>query len=95
MYYGFDPRENEAELGITIGNREFWSRGYGTDAVRTLVDYLFSELGMRRVYLHTLAWNYRAQRCFEHAGFEQIRHVNRGGHEFILMDITQERLAWS
>ena len=28
------------------------------------------------------------QRCFEHAGFTRVRHVNRGGHEFILMEIT-------
>ncbi len=93
MYYGYDHRENEAELGITIGDRDFWSRGYGTDAVRTLIDYLFVDLGIHRLYLHTLAWNYRAQRCFEHAGFQLVRHVNRGGHEFILMDITEDGLA--
>jgi RimJ/RimL family protein N-acetyltransferase len=87
MYYGYDPREHEAELGITIGNRAFWSRGYGTDAVRLLVSYLFGELGLRRVYLHTLAWNYRAQRCFEHAGFQRVREVTRGGHDFILMEM--------
>jgi RimJ/RimL family protein N-acetyltransferase len=93
MYYGYDPRENEAELGITIGDRDYWSRGYGTDAVRTMVDYAFRELELHRVYLHTLAWNYRAQRCFEHAGFRRLRHVNRGGHEFILMEITEDDLA--
>lgn len=93
MYYGYDPRQGEAELGITIGDRDFWSRGYGTDAVRTLLDYLFADLGLGRVYLHTLAWNYRAQRCFEHAGFQQVRQVNRGGHEFILMDIDEDHIA--
>lgn len=87
MYYGYDPRAQEAELGITIGNRDFWSQGYGTDAVRTLVSYLFEELRLRRVYLHTLSWNYRAQRCFDRAGFQRVREVHRGGHEFILMDI--------
>ncbi len=87
MYYGYDPRAAEAELGITIGERDFWSSGYGTDAVRTLLSHLFEELGLRRVYLHTLSWNYRAQRCFDRAGFSRVRDVQRGGHEFILMDI--------
>ena len=53
----------------------------------------YAELGLERMYLHTLAWNYRAQRCFEHAGFKRVRHVNRGGHEFILMDITEDEVS--
>jgi RimJ/RimL family protein N-acetyltransferase len=90
MYYGYDPRAGEAELGITIGERDFWSSGYGTDSVRTLVNHLFEELGLNRIYLHTLSWNYRAQRCFERAGFQRVRDVQRGGHEFILMEITPD-----
>jgi len=90
MYYGYDPRSGEAELGITIGERDFWSSGYGTDSVHTLVEYLFQEIGLTRVYLHTLSWNYRAQRCFERAGFQRVREVQRGGHEFILMEIEPD-----
>ena len=93
MYYGYDPRAGEAELGITIGKRDFWSSGYGTDAVRTLVQYLFDEIGLSRVYLHTLSWNYRAQRCFERAGFQRVRELQRGGHEFILMEIEPDNAA--
>ena len=37
MYYNIDTVRREAEIGITIGEREYWSRGYGTDAVKTLV----------------------------------------------------------
>jgi RimJ/RimL family protein N-acetyltransferase len=90
MYYGYDPRTAEAEFGITIGERDFWSSGYGTDAARTLVEYLFEKIGLRRVYLHTLSWNYRAQRCFERSGFQRVRQVQRGGHEFILMEIKPD-----
>ena len=90
MYYGYDPRAGEAELGITIGERDFWSSGYGTDAVRTLLQHLFDEIGLSRVYLHTLSWNYRAQHCFERAGFQRVRDVQRGGHEFILMEIEPD-----
>ena len=42
------------ELGIGIG-REYWGKGFGQDAVRTLVDYAFEHLNMNRVGLYTLA----------------------------------------
>lgn len=90
MYYGYDPHLREAELGITIGNRDYWSRGYGTDAVHTMVGYLFGTLGLRRVYLHTLTWNSRAQRAFENAGFRRVREVYRSGHDFVHMEVLRE-----
>jgi RimJ/RimL family protein N-acetyltransferase len=90
MYYGYDPMLQEAELGITIGDREYWSRGYGTDTVRAMLRYLFEERGLRRVYLHTLSWNYRAQTAFTRAGFTRVRHVRRDGYEFEQMEIRRE-----
>ena len=45
-----------------IGDRRFWGKGYGNDAVNTLVRYVFTETRLRRVYLHTLDWNQRACR---------------------------------
>src|SRR5947209_3197456 len=45
MYYNIDERRGEAELGITIGDRRFWGQGYGADAVRTFVRYLFEQVG--------------------------------------------------
>jgi RimJ/RimL family protein N-acetyltransferase len=91
MYYGYDPRRHEAELGITIGDREFWSRGYGAETVALVRDHLFGELGLQRVYLHTLVWNYRAQAAFARAGFNEVRRVERSGHDFVLMESIQEQ----
>lgn len=93
MYYGYDPMLQEAELGITIGDREYWSRGFGTDTVRSMLHYLFEDRGLRRVYLHTLSWNYRAQTAFGRAGFRRTRHVRRDGYEFEQMEIRRE--DWS
>lgn len=86
MYYGYDAFRREAEIGITIGDRAYWSHGYGTDAVRTVKGYLFSELGLRKIFLHTLTWNIRAQVAFERAGFHRIREVTRGGYDFVYME---------
>ena len=90
MYYGFDPVRNDAELGITIGDRAFWARGYGTDAVRCMLRYLLGERAMQRVYLHTLTWNHRAQAAFEHAGFHKVRQERRDNHDFELMEIARD-----
>lgn len=95
MYYGYDSFLHEAELGITIGNRDYWSRGFGTDTVRTLLRYLFDEVRLRRVYLHTLTWNVRAQQAFARAGFQPVRNVRRGGYDFVYMQVYPEDLAAS
>lgn len=87
MYYNADFQRREAEIGVTIGLREYWGRGYGTDLLRTFVRYLFDALSLERVYLKTLDWNTRAQRCFENAGFKRYGTSRRGDHHFILMDI--------
>ena len=95
MYYGYDANQREAEIGITIGHRDYWSRGFGVDVVQSMLGFLFEEKRLRRVYLHTLTWNYRAQKAFERAGFKRIRQVSRGGYEFLYMEATEETLATS
>ena len=90
MYYDLDSVNLQAELGIVIGDREYWSNAYGYDAVTTLLDYMFTEKGLKRVYLHTLEWNTRAQRCFEKSGFTPVKMVRRMSQDFILMEVLRE-----
>lgn len=92
MYYNIDAVRREAEIGITVGEREYWGRGYGTDAVRTLVGHILRSTGFRRVYLKTLEWNGRAQRAFEKAGFRACGRSRRGGNSFIVMEYLA---SWS
>ena len=89
MYYNLDRDKRETEIGITIGVREYWGRGYGTDLMAVFTDYLLNELAVERVYLKTLDWNYRAQRCFEKAGYRRTGTSRRGDYNFILMEIRK------
>ena len=89
MYYDLDMRSRQAELGIMIGDKEYWSSGYGTDTVNTLLRHLFTTLELEKVYLHTLSWNYRAQASFNKSGFKSVRDVKRGGQDFILMEVLR------
>lgn len=91
MVYQIDPQNGEAELGILIGQREYWDRGYGTEAVELLLKYIFSTTQLHRVYLHTLAWNQRARRCFEKCGFLPTGEEPRWGQRFMVMEITRPR----
>ncbi|MEX0762712.1 MAG: GNAT family N-acetyltransferase [Dehalococcoidia bacterium] len=92
MYYDIDFGKRQAELGIMIGARAYWSRGYGTDAVRTLLRHIFTETALERVYLHTLSHNFRAQRSFAKAGFQPVQRVRRDGMNFVKMELLKE--AW-
>ena len=89
MYYDIDLRQGEAEVGIMIGDREYWGQGYGTDSVDSLLDHIFTATPLTRVYLHTLEWNHRAQRSFAKAGFRDVKKVLRSGEAFILMEISR------
>jgi ribosomal-protein-alanine N-acetyltransferase len=93
MYYNIDAVRLEAEVGITIGDRDRWSRGYGTEAVRALGEYLLGRKGFRRLHLKTLAWNVRAQRAFAKAGFVECGRAQRAGYSFVLMELRREWLA--
>tara|TARA_B000000460_G_C21483322_1_gene378050 strand:- start:16 stop:639 length:624 start_codon:yes stop_codon:yes gene_type:complete len=89
MYYDLDSVNKEAELGIVIGDRDYWSGSYGFDAVVTLLEHMFLVRDLKRVYLHTLEWNHRAQSCFSRCGFNPVRNVRRMGHDFILMEVLR------
>jgi RimJ/RimL family protein N-acetyltransferase len=65
---GIHPH-GRAELSILIGEKAYWSRGYGTDAIRCLLAFAFGELGLRRVTLIADADNARGIRCYENCGF--------------------------
>ena len=65
------PNWNQGDgwVGIGIGQRSDWGKGYGTDAMRVLLRYAFTEINLRRVSLGLFAYNPRAQRAYEKAGF--------------------------
>lgn len=64
----------EALVGISIGDRDFWGKGFGTDAMQVILRYAFQELNLRKVSLSVYSYNLRAVRSYEKAGF---RHEGR------------------
>lgn len=71
----YDLGKRSATLGIIIGERRYWGKGYGSEAIHALLDYAFNVLNLEDVRLHTFADNLRAQACFKKVGFVEIRRV--------------------
>jgi len=93
-YYNVNWHRKEAELGIVLGEREQWSRGYGREAIMALLAYLFVQKRFERVYLGTFPDNIRAQRCFAACGFKEVGRdrrlfIDAGWQEEITMEVLR------
>ena len=67
--FGLTNQHNDCWVGIGIGERDYWGKGYGTDAMRIILRYAFQEWNRHRVSLNLLGTNERARRSYEKAGF--------------------------
>jgi RimJ/RimL family protein N-acetyltransferase len=97
-YYNIDHRHRIGELGIYLGEKDYWGQGYGTDALFTFLRHLFTDLSFEEVYLHTYESNVRAQRSYQHAGFEITERRRRyspriGYHDEVRMSVTSDTFS--
>jgi len=92
-FNNIDHINQTAEVGIFIGNKKNWGKGYGTEALSLLLDYGFKALNLHNVFLKVYSFNERAVKSYEKIGFKIIGKIReallRGKerHDIILMDI--------
>lgn len=67
--FDIDQRSGTAEVGIGIGDHDYWGRGYGREALTLLVDYGFRIQNFRKLWLTVQGSNERAIRCYRAVGF--------------------------
>ena len=60
---------HDAYVSIGIGERAYWGRGFGTDAMRLMLAFGFNEWNLHRITLSVFGYNARAIRSYEKAGF--------------------------
>jgi RimJ/RimL family protein N-acetyltransferase len=70
-YHHLDWRNRSGEVGIFIGDKNFWGQGYGREAMNLLLQFGFNRLNLNRVYLQVFETNPRAIRAYQQAGFIQ------------------------
>jgi RimJ/RimL family protein N-acetyltransferase len=71
-FLGIDHINQTAEIGIFIGNKTFWNKGYGKEALSLLIDYGFKALNFHNIMLRVYENNKGAVRCYEKIGFKLI-----------------------
>jgi RimJ/RimL family protein N-acetyltransferase len=71
---GISYTHGDAFVGIGIGEKEYWGRGCGTDAMNVMLRYAFTELNLHRVSLTVFEYNPRAVRSYEKCGFRVEGH---------------------
>lgn len=67
-----------AELGVVLGERAFWGKGYGKQSWSLITQYGFETLNLHRIYAVVMKGNVSSQKCAEAAGFKReglIREV--------------------
>lgn len=65
----FDKTNKNAELGIAIGNKEYWGKGYGIAALYGMLQLGFFEFKLEKIWLRVDEDNLQARRSYEKAGF--------------------------
>ncbi|MBG9773944.1 GNAT family protein [Brevibacillus laterosporus] len=65
-----DYKNRNAECIIDIGEKAYWGKGYGMEALKLLLDYAFLELNLHRVSLRVFSFNKKAIALYERMGFK-------------------------
>ncbi|MBS4535714.1 GNAT family N-acetyltransferase [Clostridium sp. D2Q-14] len=88
-----DMRNRRAELGIFIGNKNYWSKGFGSETINLLLEYGFNILNLNNILLRVYSFNKRAISCYKKCGFKEIGRrresyiVGNKRYDDIYMDI--------
>ena len=80
-------------LGIFIGDKDYRDKGYGTEAIKILLDYGFNYLNLNNIKLNLMSFNERALKCYTKCGFKEYgrrrncKYINGKYYDSIEMDI--------
>ena len=94
-YFNIDYRIGQVEMGLGLGEKTRWGRGYGSEAIRTLVHHLFSTTGLTRIYAETAKANHPARRAFAKANFVEVGQIfdpRSSGEPWVLLEIWKKRM---
>ena len=94
-FFGIDWVSRSAEIGIHIGEKKYWDKGFGTKAMRLLLKHGFESLNLHRLWLRVFEYNQRAIRAYEKTGFTLEGRYRDGQYfegeyaDVLLMSILQ------
>jgi RimJ/RimL family protein N-acetyltransferase len=91
-----DSKDHKAMFGIVIGEKDYWSKSYGTEATRLLINYGFQQLNLHRISSSAFAFNERSIKLHKKVGFReegrlrQLMFKNGQYHDLVQFGILRE-----
>lgn len=91
-----DPKNHDAIFGITIGDKKYHGRGYGTEAAKLIIDYGFNQLNLHRIGSSVYDFNPRSLNLHKALGFKEEGKLrkkqfkNGEYHDEILLGLLKE-----
>ena len=64
-------KDQDAEFGIAIGEKDCQEKGYGTEAATLLIEYGFNQLNLHRIHSGAVEFNKRSRKLHKKLGFRQ------------------------
>ncbi len=88
-----DNVNRTAEIGVFIGDKTMWNKGFAAEAMRLMLDYGFNLLNLQNIMLTVYAFNKNGIACYKKIGFKEIgrrrgaKCIAGKAHDIVYMDI--------
>jgi len=95
-FMGIEWTHRLAEVGIFIGEKEYWNRGYGRETMKLMLKHGFNTLNFNRIWLRVNEQNARGIKAYEYAGFQcegrlrQAVYQDGRYHDMVIMSVLRE-----
>jgi RimJ/RimL family protein N-acetyltransferase len=94
-FMDIDWISRSAEVGIVIGEKDYWNKGYGSEAMQLMLKHGFETLNLHRIWLRVYGFNTRAIRAYEKSGFvhegrkREASFIQGKYHDVLVMSVLQ------
>ncbi len=89
--------KKSAEFGIFIGDKEYWNRGYGSEAIKKVIRFALDDLKLKKILLNVYEYNQRAFNVYKKCGF-RLKKILKKDHYYnnkfwntLVMEYTENK----
>lgn len=99
--FNVDLIHKKAELGIFIGDKNNWGKGFGTEAIKLILEFGFKILNLHNIMLRVYSFNERAIKVYKNIGFKEIGkrkeayRINSKWFDELYLQILPNHMNWN
>lgn len=89
-------KDHYATFAISIGEKDYWSKGYGTEATQLIIRYGFEQLNLHRISSFVFSFNERSIRLHLRVGFieegrrKESVYINGDYHDSVMFGLLRK-----